>query len=158
MRDATWRRFAIARWRRAEVTLLTRLSLVMLGSALGGALRYGVAEWAQGLRGPWTPAGPDTAAFPIGILIVNVLGSLLLGLIVGLLANDVSSGAAQLRLLLAVGLCGGFTTFSTFSLDTVRLLQSGAPGVAAANVALSLVLGVAGCGAGLALAGTFARP
>ena len=89
--------------------------------------------------------------FPIGTLIVNVSGSFLLGIILVAAARQGEHGSA-IRLLLAVGLCGGYTTFSTFSADTIGLLERGGTGLAAMNVAASVALALVATFAGAALA------
>ena len=113
------------------------LLAVALGSAVGGALRFAVGT----ALAPRTPL-----AFPTATLLVNVAGSLLLGL---LLRGAASGDATVLRLALTVGLCGGFTTFSTFGLETVRLAAGGAPARAALYVALSVGLSVLAVAIGL---------
>ncbi len=85
--------------------------LVALGGGVGAALRYLVSAWALGAFPP---------SFPWGTWIVNILGSFLLGLLVARFADD-----QALRLLLGVGLLGGFTTFSAFSLDLVVMVNRG---------------------------------
>lgn len=90
------------------------------------------------------------AGFPWGTLAVNVLGSLVLGVVVR--TAELSAMSPELRAFLAVGLCGAFTTFSTFSLETLALLQAGAWPRAAAYALGSLALGLAAVAAGLALA------
>ena len=106
---------------------------VALGGALGAVLRYqtggAVARWL----------GPSAAAaFPWATLAVNVTGSFAMGLLAGWLARH--DGAEGWRLLLGVGLLGGFTTFSAFSLEAVALWQR-APALSVAYVAASVVLG-----------------
>lgn len=119
-------------------TLLPYL-VVFAGAGLGGALRHGVNQMAAHLFG---------FEFPYGTLAVNVIGSLVMGLLAEYFAFK--GGLSQeLRLLLTTGLLGGFTTFSTFSLDTVVLWERGQGGVAMAYVALSLVLSVGALLAGL---------
>ena len=114
--------------------------LVFLGGGLGAALRHGVNRAVAG-----TGAG-----FPVGTLAVNVLGSLIMGLVAGLLlARGLDEHPA--RLFLTTGLMGGFTTFSAFSHDAVMLWQRGAPGAAAAYVAASVILSILALIAGLAL-------
>ena len=115
---------------------------VALGGALGAVLRYqtggAVARWL----------GPSAAAaFPWATLAVNVTGSFAMGLLAGCLARH--DGAEGWRLLLGVGLLGGFTTFSAFSLDALTLWQRGETGQAALYVALSVVLSLAAAVAGL---------
>ena len=92
---------------------MKQLLLVFLGGGVGSALRYLVVKYV----GTWN-------ALPIGTLAVNVLGSFLIGIVLGLsLKQQFLSGNSFL--LLATGLCGGFTTFSAFSLENQHLLNSG---------------------------------
>ncbi len=107
---------------------LTNILLVGLGAGFGGALRYVTAYSVQRLF---------PMSLPIGTLTVNFLGSLILGLIIfGLDAKGVLS--PQWRMLLAVGFCGGFTTFSTFSFETFALLQDAEFFIATVNIFLNL--------------------
>ena len=115
---------------------------LVLAIALGGAAGS-VTRWALSSMSP-----PD-AAFPWATLAVNVGGSLLLGMLLG--AAIVSQAPDALRLALTVGFCGGFTTFSAFSAETVRLLQEGAWSRAGAYVVASVLLAVASTAAGLAI-------
>jgi CrcB protein len=91
------------------------------------------------------------SVFPLGTLVVNVTGSLALGFLVGLGLHH--GLAATPRTLVGIGFLGAYTTFSTFSYETVRLLEDGAHREALLNTATSLALGLAGAAAGLALAG-----
>lgn len=115
--------------------------LVALGGGIGAWLRY-----ATGIAIART-AGP--LAFPWATLSVNVLGSLAMGLLAGWLARH-SAGEAW-RLLLGVGLLGGFTTFSAFSLEVALMIERGEAASAALYAAVSVIAGVAGLFAGLAL-------
>ena len=90
------------------------------------------------------------AAFPVGTLAVNLSGTLMLGLLTGLAAHHGLS--ARALTVLGTGLLGAYTTFSTFSWETVRLLEDGAVAEAALNVAGSLALGLVAAAAGLGLA------
>lgn len=117
--------------------------LVASGGALGSVLRYAVSSWAQGL----VPA----SAFPLGTAVVNASGSLLIGLLAGLVEFRQLLGPGA-RLLLVVGILGGYTTFSAFSLETVALLRSGQAGTALSNVVLQVGLGVAAVFGGLMVA------
>ena len=119
--------------------------LVATGGAVGSWARY-VTGWL------WTRAiGPVAAsAFPWATLTVNVVGSFAMGLLAGWLARHGSHGEGW-RLLLAVGLLGGFTTFSSFSLEFALLVERGTIGLAALYVGISLVAGFAGLFGGLAL-------
>jgi len=113
---------------------MMQVLLVALGGAAGSVARYGVGVAAA----RWLGLG-----FPWGTLIVNVVG----GLAMGLLAARVGPENVDLRLALGVGVLGGFTTFSTFSLETVRLMQH-QPGMAALYVLSSVVLSVGACWVG----------
>lgn len=113
--------------------------LVALGGAIGAALRHLTNIGAIRLMGH---------GYPWGTLAVNVIGSFLMGLIVELVARRF--GASQeLRLFLATGILGGYTTFSAFSLDAISLYERGAPGLAAGYVALSVILAIGAVFAGL---------
>jgi CrcB protein len=103
--------------------------LIAIGSALGGVARH----WC-GL----VVASRWGASFPWGTLFVNVTGSFLIGLVAALTVGKVSQTAQQTRDFLMVGVLGGFTTFSAFSLQTLLLLREGRAAVAAANVAVSV--------------------
>ena len=129
-----------------------------LAASLYVALGGGVGAWLRYLTGlAWTRAiGPVAAsAFPWATLSVNVLGSLAMGLLAGWLARH-GQGGEQWRLLLGVGVLGGLTTFSAFSLELVTLAERGNLGGAALHAVLSLAGGVAGLVGGLALARTLA--
>ncbi len=116
--------------------------LVFLGGGLGAMLRHGVNLGAARMLG---------FGFPWGTLIVNVTGSLVMGLLAGLFALklDLSQGW---RLFLTTGILGGYTTFSTFSLDTAVLYERGELGSAAVYVLASVVVSVASLFAGLWIA------
>ena len=118
-------------------------ALVALGGGLGAWLRFLTSVL-------WTRAiGPVAAsAFPWATLTANVLGSLARGLLAGWLARH-GTGGEQWRLLLGVGVLGGYTTFSAFSLEFALFIERGALGLAAGYVALSLVAGFAALFAGL---------
>lgn len=93
-----------------------------------------------GLSG-WITRSHDHPSFPVGILVVNLLGCLLIGIALGLVeARDLFSH--NIRLLVSAGFLGGFTTFSTFGADTFLLLRGGQAGYALANVLLSILGGV----------------
>lgn len=118
---------------------------VALGGGFGAWLRYLVSRaWTETL-------GPVRAGeFPYGTLTVNVVGSLLMGLFIGWMARFGSHGEGT-RLLLAIGVLGGFTTFSSFSLDVVTLAERGQFGLAAFYAAISVVAGIASLFLGLSL-------
>jgi CrcB protein len=115
--------------------------IVFLGAGLGGALRHGVNVAAVRLLGH---------GFPFGTLIVNVLGSLLIGFLAGYFGFR--TGISQhVRLFLATGFLGGFTTFSAFSLDVALLIERHSYALATAYVIGSVALALAGLFFGLAL-------
>ena len=116
--------------------------IVFLGAGLGGILRHAVNTTS--VRLGWS-------AFPAATFAVNVTGSLVMGLVAGIFAHrvDLPQGA---RLFLTTGVLGGYTTFSTFSLDAAILWQRGRHDLAALYVAGSVALSIAGLVAGLALA------
>jgi CrcB protein len=112
---------------------------VALGSAVGGVARFLLSAWIE-----QRAAG----SFPFATLLVNLSGSLLLGFL-ATWTYEVAGIPADVRALLTTGLCGGYTTFSTFSLETVALVEEGLFGRAAAYIALSVVLSVVGAYAGI---------
>ena len=114
---------------------------VMLGGALGAALRYGAVLWLS--------PHSARAGFPLSVLLINVLGSFLLGLTFALVGRGVWPEAA--RVAFGTGVLGAFTTFSTFSVDTETLLVRGAFPAALAYALGSVVLGVLAAWSGRAL-------
>lgn len=121
---------------------MQNLLLVMLGGAAGAGLRYGVGRIALVQLGP---------GFPWGTLFVNLSGGFAMGLLAGLLARHGVTGGT-LGLLLGLGVLGGFTTFSAFSLETANMIQRGEVGLAGAYAAASLAGSVALLFAGLWIA------
>lgn len=118
------------------------LIYVALGGAIGASCRYLLGGVAFRVMGP---------GFPWGTLAANVIGGLLMGLLVGWLAFRVSGGE-NLRLFLAVGVLGGFTTFSSFSLEALRMIETKAYGLAAGYISASVVLSVLAVFIGLMMA------
>lgn len=115
--------------------------LVFLGAGLGGAMRHGVNQFAAHLLG---------VAFPYGTLTVNVVGSFAMGALAEYFALR-GALPQEVRLFLTTGVLGGFTTFSTFSLDTISLWGRGQGLAAATYAAASLALSLLGLVAGLML-------
>lgn len=113
---------------------------VALGSALGGVARYLLGGLVQ---------QASRSTFPTGTLVINVTGSFLLGLLYRYAADSVAI-SPELRAMLAIGFCGGFTTFSTFSYETVRLIEDGEFARASVYMLLSVGLSVGGAMLGLA--------
>ncbi|MEZ5332605.1 MAG: fluoride efflux transporter CrcB [Thermoanaerobaculia bacterium] len=118
--------------------VLQQAALVGLGGFVGSALRFLASGWVHRFSG---------SQYPWGTLAVNVLGSLVLGLLAGLADLRQVIGPGQ-RLFLMIGVLGGFTTFSTFALETVSLAQGGQGGRALANVAAHVALGLTAAAAG----------
>ena len=114
--------------------------LVGAGGAIGAMARYGLAS----LVGRTWPI-----SFPLGTLLINIIGSVGMGLLIGLMARFLPSWQTEARLFVAVGILGGFTTFSTFSLDTVALIERGELLQAGFYVLLSVVLCLIGLYLGL---------
>jgi len=122
---------------------MLKVAMIFVGAGAGGVLRHAVHTAAQ----RWAPTG-----FPLGTLAVNATGCLVAGVLAGALAGQIAL-REEYRLLLFVGLLGGYTTFSAFGRETVELMQRGAWGMAGLNVLLSNVLGIGGLWLGLVLAG-----
>ena len=114
------------------------LLYVMVGGAVGSGARYLTGRAMLSLLGP---------DYPFSTLAVNLIGGLLMGVLVGVLARNTAS--ETWRLLLGVGVLGGFTTFSAFSLDVVTMIERGAIGVAFGYVLVSVIGSVAALFAGL---------
>lgn len=121
--------------------MISTVSLVALGGAIGAACRYLFGVAFARLTGP--------AEFPLAILSVNVIGSLLMGVFVVVAAQK---GLTHLSPLVMTGLLGGFTTFSAFSLEAVTLIERGQIAAAGAYVMLSVGLSIGGLMAGLWIA------
>ena len=122
---------------------MTRALLVGVGGFVGAVLRY----WLSGLAQAAAPRTP----FPLGTLVVNVLGCLTIG-VVAQLAESRGFLTSDTRALVIVGVLGGFTTFSAFANETLNAVRDGATAVAAANVILSVTLCIGAVWAGRALA------
>ena len=122
---------------------LAATGLVALGGAVGAVARHQAGRGMTALLGP-----AAVSAFPWATLAVNVVGSLAMGLLAGWLARH-GSGGETARLLLGVGLLGGFTTFSAFSLELMVLIERGQGGSAFAYAAISALAGVTALYVGL---------
>lgn len=128
------------------------LAAVAAGGAAGAVLRVVLTSWVAawqvrpGHHPAWLPLD-----FPLGTLVVNVAGSLAIGVLYVVLAERLAA-APQLRGLLIAGLLGGFTTFSAFALETLLLVESDEPLRAGAYVAASVVLCLAACWGGAMVA------
>lgn len=120
---------------------MTRLLWVFAAGGVGSVLRYAIAVWSADRFGP---------EFPYGTLIVNISGCFLIAMAVQLAAA--SWWDADWHVAVTVGLLGGFTTYSAFNEQTIQLMQSGAAGAAAINIAVTLLGGLAAGWLGLVVA------
>src|SRR3569623_471953 len=114
--------------------------LVAVGGALGSVARYGSGvlvgkAWAS--------------SFPLATMLINITGSLAMGLFIGYITRTTPAWQADARLFVAIGIFGGFTTFSSFSLDAIAMLERGELGLALLYVIGSVVVGIAALYGGL---------
>ena len=114
--------------------------LVGIGGAIGSLARYGVSVAVGRLWG---------SPFPLGTLLINIVGSLAMGVLVGMLARLLPPNQNEIRLFAAVGVLGGFTTLSAFSLDAVTLVERGEWNQALLYAVLSVVVSIAALYVGL---------
>jgi fluoride exporter len=119
------------------------IAAVAVGGALGSVARYLIGALIQ---------GRVTTAFPVGTFVINVSGSLLLGFLVRIGLETTAFGP-EMRFFLTTGFCGGFTTFSTFSYETMRLFEDGEYATAGVYVVFSIILALLGCAVGMGVAG-----
>lgn len=123
-----------------QISKMIKLLAIGLGGFIGALLRYWVSGWAY---------AHTQSDFPLGTLVVNVAGSLILGLVMGLSEHYIFH--PHVRLFLTIGFLGAFTTFSTFSYETIMLLQISSFMKAFLNITLSILLGFPAAFLGLAL-------
>ncbi len=112
--------------------MLKTLLIVGLGGGIGSVFRYLTSVWTQKLA---------QSAFPWATFIVNVLGCLIIGILVGFFTKQQIENS-DLKLLFVTGFCGGFTTFSAFALENIKLFQTENSLLALLYIALSVILGV----------------
>ena len=111
---------------------IKNIILVILGSALGGASRFIASEIIK----------QKTAfKFPLGTFMVNLIGCFIIGIVYGYISRN-AEDSNDLKLLLATGFCGGFTTFSAFAAENMELLKTGNQVTAISYIVLSVVLGI----------------
>ena len=118
---------------------MTQVLAIAAGGAVGALLRYWTSIAVHGRLG---------AAFPYGTLVVNILGSLLMGFLYIWLVERMAAGPA-LRAFLLIGVLGAFTTFSTFSLETLNLMEAGHAGKALVNMLVSVIVCITAAGVGV---------
>lgn len=104
--------------------------IVAIGSGIGGMLRYYISDLVQKY---------SSSLFPYGTLTVNVIGSFIIGLILFYL-DSIKIISSEMRLFFTVGLCGGLTTFSTFSYETIKLIQDSEYLLAGTNILLNVFI------------------
>jgi CrcB protein len=109
---------------------MTQLLVIALGGAFGSVMRFLMSTWVYSALG---------RGFPYGTLAVNIIGSLLMGFLTVLLIERMSLGP-EWRAAILIGVLGGFTTFSSFSIETFNLIEAGAHAKAIANMVLSVVV------------------
>jgi CrcB protein len=117
------------------------ITLIAVGSALGGNLRYWLGRWIDTRQAP--------GGFPWGTFVINVTGSLVLGFCAVWLLERAEPARRGLFLLLGTGFCGGYTTFSTFEWETYKLIRDGHWPAALANVFGSVIVGFLALAAGV---------
>jgi CrcB protein len=128
---------------------LAQYLLIGLGGAVGSMLRFGFASWIE------SGAARSGVIFPWGTIVVNITGCAFIGFFASLTGTDGRLMLSPLtRQFVMIGICGGYTTFSSFSLQTLALAQAGQWAGAAANVLISVVLCLLGVWLGALLAGS----
>lgn len=120
---------------------MTKFLIVFLGGGIGSMLRYFVTTLLAGKLGN----------FPIGTLTVNIFGSFLMGIFTGIFIEKFSGVSEMARLFFAVGFLGGFSTLSSFSIETFNLFQNGNIFSAVLNIILTFSTGILACAAGCIL-------
>ena len=123
---------------------MIEIMFVGVGSFIGGVLRFGLSTWVHRVL--------DNQWFPYGTLAVNALGCLLIGFLAGLAEARAAAFTSDVRLFIFVGILGGFTTFSSFALETFSLARDTQTVAALANIGLQLVFGLVAVWVGNVLA------
>ncbi|TAE24374.1 MAG: fluoride efflux transporter CrcB [Candidatus Kapaibacterium sp.] len=129
-----------------NIFMIQTFLLITIGGGLGSAARFAVSLLVSHFTSNTAQTG-----FPLATFLVNIIGSFVLGGVVALTGERVNALSAEWRYFLAVGFCGGFTTFSTLSLELFTMLQEGRFGAAFGYISVSIFLGIASVGAGLGL-------
>ncbi len=125
--------------------LTNKFVLLAVGGAIGTLLRYGVAKWLGEVA--WAKG------FPLGTFVINVTGSFVLGVAATVILERLPPTHQDWYLLFGTGFCGGYTTFSTFELETYRLVRDGSNWFALANIVGSVVVGYLALVVGVVLTG-----
>jgi CrcB protein len=121
--------------------MIQSVALVGIGGAIGSILRYLAGCWLK----PYTTGG-----FPWSTFGVNIIGSLLIGILIAYFQTK-TPAQNSLQLLLVTGFCGGFTTFSSFTLENIQLIQEGKIAVASTYIVLSIIFGLLAVALGIAV-------
>jgi CrcB protein len=119
--------------------------LLMLGGAIGTVARYELGRWISSQE--WV----QNSGFPLGTFVINVTGSFILGMTMVAIGHMNGDTGQDVRFLIAVGFCGGYTTFSTFEWETYTLVRDGSWRMASAYVVSSIIAGFLGVIAAVAL-------
>ena len=125
---------------------MLNLLLIFIGAGLGGALRFEITQWFNVVLNPY---------FPYPTLFINVTGCFLIGALFILIFDWLKSCSEALRALVLIGFLGGYTTFSTFSLETLHLIEQAQYGYASANIFLTFFLCLGATRIGIFLAKLF---
>ena len=120
----------------SSISWIQNIILVALGGALGSVCRYLLS-------------GINTISFPWGTFVVNILGSLLIGLLIGMVSRG--SISPEMKLLLVTGFCGGFTTFSTFANESFAIMKAGDILLSALYIGVSVAIGILAVWVGMTL-------
>jgi len=131
-------RLKIHFYRKLEIKMIRNFILVGLGGALGSMMRYAVHLSAT------------VKSFPYGTFVVNIVGSFIIGLVLAFSVKE-ASFLNNWKIFLATGICGGFTTFSAFSIENLALLQNGKIGIAFLYITSSIFFGIAAAWLGFKL-------
>ena len=133
--------------KRGVVQLFQQYLVIGLGGALGSMLRFGLGTWID------TTVSKAGQLFPWGTIVVNITGCFVIGVIAGVSMGDRALISPLTRSFIMIGILGGYTTFSSFSLQTLTLAQNNQWGAATANVLISVVLCLIGVWLGSLVAG-----
>ena len=128
---------------RVYTTLTNKLVLLAVGGAIGTLARYGLGKWLGEVT--WAKG------FPLGTFVINITGSFVLGVAASIILERLPPEHQDWYLLFGTGLCGGYTTFSTFEWETYKLIRDGSHWIALVNIVGSVAVGFLGVVAGVAL-------